>query len=428
MPDTLDRRPAVDPAAMTDDVPAVVKPLLRGWSHAVSFVVVGILGLLLLALTSASRGGQLLLVVYLLGLLAMFGVSAMLPPRPLVAAVCWRCWRKLDHSTIFLAIAGAYTPVAVAALDGWRQTAVLVIVWVGAAFGIALQWVPVHVPRAAVHRGVRHRRLVDLASRSRSCTPGSASLGFALVLAGGLAYTAGAVVYALKRPDPWPTVFGYHEVFHLFTIVGAGCTSRRSRSSSARCCEPVDVRLTTPRVVLRRFTGRRRRPARRVGQRPGRDALHQRRAARCPREEIVDESLPAFLGYYERGDVYGFWAAHRALDRCASSAGSTSAPARATVRASPSSATACTPAAWGHGYATEVSQALIDDGFATHGVERVRAETMVVNAASRRVMEKVGMRLVRTFHADWPVRIDGDEHGDVEYAITRAGVDAPPTA
>ena len=75
--------------------------------------------------------------------------------------------------------------------------------------------------------------------------------------------------------------------------------------------------------------------------------------------------------------------------------------------------------AWGRGFATEVSQALIDDGFANRGVQRVNASTMVVNVASRRVMEKVGMRLVRTFHADWPVRIDGDEHGDVEYAITK---------
>lgn len=143
MPDTL-----VEPAADAEPaaVPVVVKPLLRGWSHAVSFVVVGILGLLLLALTSAARGGRLALAVYLFGLLAMFGVSAMYhrgrwSPRELAM------WRRLDHSTIFLAIAGAYTPVAIAGLDGWRQTAVLVVVWSGAALGITLQWIPVHVPR-----------------------------------------------------------------------------------------------------------------------------------------------------------------------------------------------------------------------------------------------------------------------------------------
>jgi RimJ/RimL family protein N-acetyltransferase len=72
------------------------------------------------------------------------------------------------------------------------------------------------------------------------------------------------------------------------------------------------------------------------------------------------------------------------------------------------------------GYATEGSRALIDKGFADFGIERVNAETMAVNVGSRRVMEKAGLRCVRTFHADWPVRIPGDEEGDVEYAITRA--------
>ena len=75
---------------------------------------------------------------------------------------------------------------------------------------------------------------------------------------------------------------------------------------------------------------------------------------------------------------------------------------------------------WNKGYGSEGARALIDRGFAEFGVERVYAETMVVNTGSRRVMEKAGMREIRTFHADWPVRIPGDEHGDVEYAITRA--------
>jgi RimJ/RimL family protein N-acetyltransferase len=75
---------------------------------------------------------------------------------------------------------------------------------------------------------------------------------------------------------------------------------------------------------------------------------------------------------------------------------------------------------WGRGYGTEGSRALIDKGFAEYGIDRVHAETMTVNIGSRRVMEKAGLRYVRTFDADWPVRIPGDEHGDVEYAITRA--------
>jgi RimJ/RimL family protein N-acetyltransferase len=75
--------------------------------------------------------------------------------------------------------------------------------------------------------------------------------------------------------------------------------------------------------------------------------------------------------------------------------------------------------AWGQGYTTEGSRALIDKAFHELGARRVVASTMVVNTASWRVMEKSGMRRVRLFHADWPVKIDGDEHGDVEYAITR---------
>ncbi|MBI5088329.1 MAG: GNAT family N-acetyltransferase [Actinobacteria bacterium] len=78
------------------------------------------------------------------------------------------------------------------------------------------------------------------------------------------------------------------------------------------------------------------------------------------------------------------------------------------------------PSCWGQGYATEGSRALIDRAFASGAARRIVAETMAVNVGSRRVMEKSGLRLVRTFHAEWPVRIDGDEHGDVEYAITRS--------
>jgi RimJ/RimL family protein N-acetyltransferase len=137
-----------------------------------------------------------------------------------------------------------------------------------------------------------------------------------------------------------------------------------------------------------------------------------------PREEIVDGTLPAFLGYHARGDVYGFWAAiewttGRFLGWFHFRPGDGDGPLE------PELGYRLHAHAWGRGIATEVSQALIDDGFANHDVARVRAETMVVNVASRRVMEKCGMRLVRTFRADWPVRIDGDEHGDVEYAITR---------
>ena len=137
-----------------------------------------------------------------------------------------------------------------------------------------------------------------------------------------------------------------------------------------------------------------------------------------PRAEIQQEVLPAFLRYYERYTGLGFWAAVEKSSgdflgwfhfRPREDGDSDDVELGYRLRRS----------AWGKGYATEGSRALIRKGFAELGVRRVWAETMAVNAASRRVMEKAGLRLVRTFHQDWPDPIPGDEHGDVEYALTR---------
>jgi RimJ/RimL family protein N-acetyltransferase len=137
------------------------------------------------------------------------------------------------------------------------------------------------------------------------------------------------------------------------------------------------------------------------------------------REEIVDETLPAFLGYYDRFDGYGFWAviekdSGRFLGWFHFRPGEGAGPLE------PELGYRLHRFAWNKGYGSEGARALIDRGFTEFGVERVYAETMVVNTGSRRVMEKAGMREIRIFDADWPVRIPGDEHGDVEYAITRA--------
>ncbi len=138
-----------------------------------------------------------------------------------------------------------------------------------------------------------------------------------------------------------------------------------------------------------------------------------------PREEIHEDILPAFLAYYQRYAGYGFWAAVEKTTgeflgwfhlRPPRGAGPGEVELGYRLRRS----------AWGKGYATEGSRALIRKGFTELGVQRVVAETMAVNAASRRVMEKAGLRYVRTFHQQWPDRIEGDEHGDVEYALTKA--------
>ncbi|MGH3077464.1 MAG: GNAT family N-acetyltransferase [Gaiellaceae bacterium] len=138
-----------------------------------------------------------------------------------------------------------------------------------------------------------------------------------------------------------------------------------------------------------------------------------------PREEIESEVLPAFLDHYARFAGYGFWAAIEKTSgeflgwfhfRPAKGAPPGEAELGYRLRKS----------AWGKGYATEGSRALIDKGFAELGVGRVVAFTLAVHIASRRVMEKAGLRYVRTFHQPWPDRIEGDEKGDVEYALLRS--------
>ena len=198
----------------------LAKPVLRGWSHVLAFATLVALGSWLIADAADTKRGPVLMIVYVAGTGAMFGVSSLyhrLPWSLSARAVM----SKLDHCTIFLAIAGAYTPIAVIALHGWHRPAVLFTAWIGAAVGITLQWVPFHLPRwafAAVYVVVGWAAAPSFAQLYR----GLGIVGFLLVLGGGLAYTVGALVYARKRPDPWPAVFGFHEVFHLCTIVGAG--------------------------------------------------------------------------------------------------------------------------------------------------------------------------------------------------------------
>jgi RimJ/RimL family protein N-acetyltransferase len=138
-----------------------------------------------------------------------------------------------------------------------------------------------------------------------------------------------------------------------------------------------------------------------------------------PREVIRNETLPRLLRYYERFAGFGFWAAiekstgeflgwFHFLPRKGS--GPDEAELGYRLRKS----------AWGKGYGTEGSRALIRKGFTELGVRRVVAETMAVNIASRRVMEKAGLTLVRTFHQSWPERIEGAQRGDVEYALRKA--------
>lgn len=175
--------------------------------------------------------------------------------------------------------------------------------------------------------------------------------------------------------------------------------------------------LETERLILRRFTWDDEDALFELDNDPD-VMLYINGGAPVLREEIVDETLPAFLSYYVRSEGFGFWAviekrSGRFLGWFHFRPGEGAGPLE------PELGYRLHRFCWNQGYATEVSRALIDKGFSEFGVERVYAETMVAHTGSRTVMEKAGMRLKRTFHAEWPVRIPGDELGDVEYEITR---------
>lgn len=177
------------------------------------------------------------------------------------------------------------------------------------------------------------------------------------------------------------------------------------------------VHLTTPRLELRRFTADDVDLLVELDSDP--DVMHFITGGRStPREEIESDVLPHYLGWYERSDRYGFWAAveHESGEFLG---WFHFRPERGAPEDEPELGYRLRKAAWGKGYAAEGARALVDAGFRDHGVRRVVAQTMTVHIASRRVMEKAGLRLIRTFHQPWPDPIPGDEHGDVEYALTR---------
>jgi RimJ/RimL family protein N-acetyltransferase len=180
----------------------------------------------------------------------------------------------------------------------------------------------------------------------------------------------------------------------------------------------MDVFLETDRLVLRRFTAADLDNLVELDSDP--DVMRYITGGRpTPREQVRDEVLPAFLAYYERFAGYGFWAAvEKATGQFLG--WFHLRPPEGANPDEPELGYRLLRSAWGKGYATEGSRALIRKAFTELGARRVYAETMAVNRGSWRVMEKVGMRLVRTFRQPWLDRIEGDEHGDVEYALTRA--------
>lgn len=196
-----------------------VKPRLRGVSHMWASIVCVPLGAATVVAAATTRA-RLAIAVYVLSLTALFAVSGVYH-RVNWRSVSARLWmRRLDHSMIFVLIAGSYTPFAMLTLHGPLAMAILITVWAAAAGGVVLNLVWPRAPRwMAVGVYLAQGWVVVAAVPQLARALGAT--GLTMLLAAGLLYSTGAVVYALKRPDPIPAVFGYHEVFHGLVIAAA---------------------------------------------------------------------------------------------------------------------------------------------------------------------------------------------------------------
>jgi len=200
------------------DAPAGVKPRLRGVSHQYAFFASLACGVALVLAASGARATGAA-AVYAVAVSALLGTSALyhrITWRP--AARRWM--RRLDHSMIFVLIAGTYTPVALLALHGALARIVLIVVWCGAAAGIAFKLAWIDGPKWLFAGAYVALGWVAVVTAGE--LPGAVGwLGVGGLAAGGLLYTVGAIVYARGRPDPVPDVFGYHEIFHALVIAAA---------------------------------------------------------------------------------------------------------------------------------------------------------------------------------------------------------------
>jgi len=195
-----------------------VKPRLRGVLHQYAFFVALVAGAVLVALAHDGKT-RLAMTVYAVSVAGLLGTSALYHRRDWTARA--RMWmRRLDHSMIFVLIAGTYTPFAVLVLHGGLATAILIAVWAGALVGtlVNLLWVTAPKPvTAAVYITIGWVAVAAMPQLAHAI----GAVGVSLILGGGILYTAGAVIYALRRPNPVPGVFGYHEVFHALVVAAA---------------------------------------------------------------------------------------------------------------------------------------------------------------------------------------------------------------
>ncbi|MGW0434707.1 PAQR family membrane homeostasis protein TrhA [Micromonospora sp. NPDC003197] len=199
------------------------KPRMRGWLHAYAFFVAAVCGIVLCSLAAARPGWAPLIscAIYSLTVCGLFGTSA-LYHRRVWSERGYQVMRRLDHSMIFIFIAGTYTPFCLLLLSNRSAAIMLSVVWGGALAGVALKLVWPHVPRwvsAPLYLALGWVAVAILPDILRE----GGVTALVLLIVGGAVYSVGAVFYALRRPNPWPTVFGHHEFFHACTLVAAIC-------------------------------------------------------------------------------------------------------------------------------------------------------------------------------------------------------------
>jgi len=196
-----------------------VKPRLRGVSHQWAFFVSLVAGVALVA-TAPNEKAMLAVGIYAVSLAALFGTSAIYHRITWVSEKARRWMRRLDHSMIFFLIAGTYTPFALLVLKGGLGIVILATVWGGALAGVLMKLIWIDAPKWVI--AITYVALGWVAVAAFPALFSKLGVTATLLVAlGGVLYTVGAVVYALKRPDPVPAVFGYHEIFHLLVIVAA---------------------------------------------------------------------------------------------------------------------------------------------------------------------------------------------------------------
>src|ERR1700686_2322513 len=196
-----------------------IKPLMRGWSHALAAMASILLTIILCILSRNDMPRLVSMLIFGLSMIELYTVSAV------YHIVTWsvakrRVLRAIDHANIFVLIAGTYTPLCFNILTGWLRITILAVIWTLALVGIVTSIFTVKLPRwATAALYVAMGWVVILAIPAfLAILPW---ISVAILFLGGVLYTIGAVFYARKKPDPFPAIWGYHEVFHLFVILGS---------------------------------------------------------------------------------------------------------------------------------------------------------------------------------------------------------------